>query len=98
MDSLVQFYFMINLKDIPKLSKEDQDKLEQDITEIEILNSLKELKNGKTPGTDGFTVDFYKFFWIDMKKLLLESLTYALNKGNLSIEQRKGEDKWRDFY
>jgi hypothetical protein len=28
--------------------------------------SLKLMKNGKSPGSDGFTVDFYKFFWNDI--------------------------------
>jgi hypothetical protein len=28
--------------------------------------SLKLMKNGKSPGSDGFTVDFYKFFWKDI--------------------------------
>jgi hypothetical protein len=28
--------------------------------------SIKSMKNGKNPGSDGFTVDFYKFFWKDI--------------------------------
>ncbi len=41
---------------------------EQSITENEILNSLKNLHNQKTPGTDRLPADFYKFFWIDIEK------------------------------
>jgi hypothetical protein len=33
--------------------------------------SLKLMKNGKSPGSDGFTVDFYKFFWKDIILVLL---------------------------
>ncbi len=29
------------------------------ITEKELLNSLKQPHNGKTPGTDGLALDFY---------------------------------------
>ena len=27
------------------------------------LSLLKIMKNGKSPGSDGFTTEFYKFFW-----------------------------------
>ena len=48
------------------------------------------MKNGKSPGTDGLTSDFYKFFWIDIKHLVLDSLNYAYEKGELSIDQKRG--------
>ena len=60
------------------------------INEKEILKSLKEMPNGKTPGSDGFTTDFYKFFWINIKGLLFDSYKYAFEHNSLSIEQRRG--------
>ena len=33
----------------------------------EIGKALRELSNDKTPGTDGFTTNFYKSFWPDIK-------------------------------
>jgi hypothetical protein len=48
--------------DTPKLKEEDINFCEQNINITEIGIALKELKNGKSPGTDGFTADFYKFF------------------------------------
>ena len=60
------------------------------ISDQELLISIKALKNGKTPGSDGLTTDFYKFFWSDIKSHLLDSYNYALISGQLSIEQRRG--------
>ena len=50
------------LKDIPTISNEDKKLTEGLITYDECLKSLKTLPNGKTPGIDGITTDFYQFF------------------------------------
>ena len=63
---------------------------ESPITESDILLNLKMLKNGKSPGTDGLPPEFYKFFWIDIKHLVTDSLNYAFTKGEMSIEQKRG--------
>jgi hypothetical protein len=36
--------------------------LEGELTPQETLSALKLMKNGKSPGMDGFTTEFYKFF------------------------------------
>jgi exonuclease III len=76
--------------DIPKISQEERDICDGDITIEEIGKALKELKNGKTPGTDGFPPDFYKFFWTDLKVLVFESLAFVVEKKEMSIDQRRG--------
>ena len=81
--------FMHQLE-VPQLSEEDKMKCEEGLTESELLKSIKELKNKKTPGTDGLPPEFYKFFWIDIKNILIESYNYAFYSGELSIEQRRG--------
>ncbi len=63
---------------------------DSEIIESEILSSLKELKSGRSPGTDGLTSDFYKFFWVYIKVLLVDSIKYSLDKGEMSIKQRRG--------
>ncbi len=45
-----------------KISNEDRMLCEKDFTMAECANYLKHLKNGKSPGLDGFTVEFFKFF------------------------------------
>ena len=73
-----------------KVSDEDKLMLDQPITEDEILQCVKNLKKSKSPGSDGFTSEFYQFFWIDIKKNLFECIQYALLKGELTIEQKRG--------
>ncbi len=75
---------------VPQLNDEQKQYCEENITESELLVSLKALPNSKTPGTDGFSAEFYKFFWIDVKELLLDSINYGLEHGYLSVEQRRG--------
>lgn len=48
--------------DIPKLNYVMKEKIENDISREESMAALKGLKNNKSPGSDGFTADFFKFF------------------------------------
>ena len=48
------------------------------------------MKNGKSPGTDGYNAEFYKFFWKDIGNFVLESLNESFNTGELSITQKQG--------
>ena len=75
---------------IPKLNEEQKQKCEEEITESEILKSIKALKCGKSPGTDGLTSEFYKFFWGDIKTFLMASINFGIQTGQLSVEQRRG--------
>jgi hypothetical protein len=75
---------------IPKLSETDKLSCENPITMKEIGEALKELDNGKSPGSDGFTTDFYKFFWSTIKEMVLENFEHANQTGKLSIDQRRG--------
>lgn len=47
---------------IPKLvTREDNNNLNRSVTEKEVSEALKEMKNGKAPGPDGLNVDFSNF-------------------------------------
>ena len=48
------------------------------------------MKNDKSPGLDGFTVEFFKFFWLDLGNFILRSLNFGYNNGNLSVTQKQG--------
>ena len=45
------------------LNQGEADTCEGLLTLAECTNSLKQFKNDKTPGSDGFTIEFYRFFW-----------------------------------
>jgi exonuclease III len=78
------------LKNSPKLSEEHRRLTQGLITYQECLKSLKSLANGKSPGVDGITTDFYKFFWNDTSNLVVESINYAFVKSEMSQDQRHG--------
>ena len=58
--------------------------------QAELLSALKSTKNDKSPGSDGFTAEFYKMFWVDIKEYLLASINCAFERGELSITQKNG--------
>ena len=58
------------------LNKSDHEMLEKDLQLEEIAKALKELPNDKTPGMDGFTSNFYKFFWPDLYYLKVFSILF----------------------
>ncbi len=71
------------------LTQEDKELCEFELSKEKILNSLKDLQNSKTPGTGSLPADFYKFFCIDISTFVFDSITYAMENGVLSIEQKE---------
>jgi hypothetical protein len=82
-------YFLKNCN-LQKVTEDDKSKLENVVSDYEISNALKGLSSNKCPGSDGFSAEFYKFFWIDIKELVCDSIKYAFKTGALSIEQKRG--------
>ncbi len=75
---------------MPKLSDTQNEFCEKHVSQNEILKSIKSLSIGCILGTDGLPADWYKFFWIDIKNILTDSITYAFITENLSIKQKRG--------
>ena len=73
--------------------------LTSEVTECEILKALQGMKNGKSPGIDGLTVEFYKTFWKEIKrdfvslvKFVFEYKTISkMNKGIISLTPKEGD-------
>ena len=79
-----------NPENVSPLSQEEKESCEGLLSENECFNAIKEFKNNKSPGTDGFTAEFYKFFWPELKTEMTSSFNYAFQNGSLSISQRRG--------
>ena len=75
---------------LPQLQATEISLCDENISPEEVARSLKELSNDKTPGSDGFSINFYKFFWPDIKFLLTDSFLYTFENGYLSNDQKRG--------
>lgn len=51
----------------PKIDTNMFKDLEKDFEEGEVLNVWKHMKNNKSPGSDGYTAESFKFFWSDIR-------------------------------
>ena len=72
------------------LNLEEKEKREGMLTKAECLQVLKSMKSGKTPGSDGLPIEFYKVFWNEISDCLLNTINYAYTEDKFSISQRRG--------
>ena len=77
------------LDNLPQLDDVDKETTEGTLSIDELSYAVLKMKCGKSPGTDGLTSEFYKFFWCDIKHLVFESLSTAYSDQLLSQEQRR---------
>ena len=73
-----------------KLTENEAESLDGKIKYSEIAEALKNMKNSKTPGNDGFTAEIFKFFWTDLRYFILNSLNFGYRTESLSITQKQG--------
>lgn len=68
----------------------EREMFEDGITMNELEDALKSMKTNKCPGSDGFTVEFYRKLWPHVGSLILESINESFETGQLNPEQRRG--------
>ena len=73
----------------PQLSKNDKAICERKLTLQNTWEALNSMKNGKTPGNDGLTKEFYVCFFEEMGSLLLKSRNYSHAVGELFASQKQ---------
>ena len=81
-----------NLEDLfttkRKLTSFESEALNGPITITELSSIVKNMKNNKTPGIDGFPADFFKVFWKDLKTYVVRALNESYRGGILSPSLR----------
>ena len=55
-----------NLINTLTLTEEESNSLEDLITKQEAHSALKQMKNDKSPGSDGYTTEFFTSFFVDL--------------------------------
>ena len=50
----------------------------------EVTQTLKNMKNDKSPGCDGFTTNFYKVLWRKIGHFVVRALNFACNSNEFS--------------
>lgn len=73
----------------PKLTEDLAKVCEGRLTEKECQQAVFEFEKNKTPGSDGLNIEFYQFFWTEIKVLLVCSLNEGFQKNELSNTQRQ---------
>jgi hypothetical protein len=81
--------FMIS-DNFAKLNEYQKQDLEGPIQYEELILALKKMQNNKSPGLDGYTVEFFKMFFNDISWYLLRSLNESFESGCLPNTQRRG--------
>ena len=75
---------------LPRLSDEERDNMEGLLTYEECKKVLETFQKDKSPGEDGFTIEFYQFFFELLGHHLIASFNEAYEANELTISQRRG--------
>ena len=67
--------------------KKQQD---EEISNKDIKQAMQRMKNNKTPGEDGISVDFYKVFWNNIETIFMEMIEYSYSNNTLHQSARQG--------
>ena len=78
------------IQHIRRLNNTKKEILEEDINLTEIETVLFKMKNNKSPGPDGYSYEFFKIFWEDLKFLMLNTFKEYLNNKRISDQQNLG--------
>ena len=75
---------------IVRLTERQKTSMDGKITVDEMTKYLKKCKNNVAPGSSGFTNEFFKFFWRDIKYFVINCVDYIFEQNRLPVTQRLG--------
>ena len=73
-----------------KLSSTDRNLLDSEITIGELTKALQTMKKGKTPGSNGFPVEFFRTFWSELAPFLHRAFIASLTQREALPSHRVG--------
>lgn len=91
----------VNNISLPSLSIQDSLELEAPIRDSETLAAINNLANGKSPGADGYTIEFYKRFQNNLSPILSQlfndirenqSMPMSMRAATISLIPKPGKD------
>ena len=82
-DNLEEMDNFLESYSLPKLNQEEKDQLNRPITRSEIEDVIKTLPTNKSPGSDGFTGEFYQTYKEDLVPILLKIFQKIEKEGTL---------------
>ncbi|XP_039116442.1 uncharacterized protein LOC120251854 [Dioscorea cayenensis subsp. rotundata] len=68
--------FSILPDDFPTLASDDKEDLIKPVTKGEVFRTLRSMPRGKSPGPDGFNVEFYLFYWNVLGDHIFKAITH----------------------
>lgn len=77
------------LNDLPQLPDQHRNNLEQPLTFQELTTSAQEQAEGRSPGFDGLTAEFYKVFWELIGPDLYTVFIECMDSGSLPLSCRR---------
>jgi hypothetical protein len=80
----------VEIDNHPSLTDNEKESMEGLVTFRQMSHCLKKMENDKSPGPDGFTTNFYKFFFVDIGYFLVRSINFGFLNDTLSTTQRQG--------
>ena len=86
----IESFIGIGAPSMPKLSETQKSKMEGKLSLEELTLYLKKCKNNVAPGSSGFSFEFYKFFWRNIKHHVSRAVDYAFDKNRLAVSQSMG--------
>ena len=85
---LTESFEKLNIEEVPKVPEGKKHLLEGKITINELKKALDSTKKNKSPGLDGYPIEFFKAFWDDLSPFMLRSINNSFEKGSLPQSQR----------
>ena len=83
MDNLEEMDTFSEMHNLPRLKQEEIENMNRPITSTEIETVIKNLPSNKSPGSDGFTGEFYQTFIEEVTPILLKLFQNIAEGGTL---------------